>query len=222
MTCTYPCLPDPTPDEERILVERTIAGDVQARDRLLWSLTRLARASTARVVCVSGDVRNDLMQDVLEKILLDLPRILLERITRVKNYFTCFLTPFVTWRSFGYKAICYVPRRERKEFARSGRAGWSTIHEADISTTDDSSDQALSLNKQLERQFVSRVLREWLSPIEYTIVCCHFGLHNTKPQSLAAIGVRLGCTRSRVQQREQVAFCKLRRSIHAKVLRSFY
>ena len=87
----------------------------------------------------------------------------------------------------------------------------------------DGSDIESRADNALQREFILKLFKTYLTPRERRILSLYYGLdEGSEPITLEGIGVMLGITRERVRQIRERAFEKLRRSPDIQQLQGFW
>jgi RNA polymerase primary sigma factor len=76
---------------------------------------------------------------------------------------------------------------------------------------------------KLQREFIDRIFRKYLTPRERKILYLYYGLdEGSEGMTLERIGALMGVTRERIRQIRERAFEKLRQSPDGKALKGFW
>jgi RNA polymerase primary sigma factor len=87
----------------------------------------------------------------------------------------------------------------------------------------EASDIEARTDHALQREFIDRLFRRYLTPRERRILSLYYGLEEgSEALTLEGIGDMLGVTRERVRQIRERAFEKLRNSPDVKHLQGFW
>ncbi|MDP9172266.1 MAG: sigma-70 family RNA polymerase sigma factor [Planctomycetota bacterium] len=113
----------------------------------------------------------------------------------------------------GYRFSTYATLALMKGFARSvprmQAQVHSSSHNADMLSSLSDGRQSQAMLQLLHREHLQKLLL-CLEPRERDVILAHFGLREDAPATLEQVGSRLGLTKQRVRQIEQVALAKLR------------